>query len=98
MLFSVIHWLESNQLPCFYKKFLGIPCPGCGMQSAFIKLLKGDLIGSVYTYPALIPMILLIIFLILHLIFRFEKGGIYLKYFFIFTVSIVIVHFIFRFI
>lgn len=97
MLFSVIRWLESNQLPCFYKKYMGIHCPGCGMQSAFIKLLKGEFLGSITTYPALIPMMTLIMLLVLQLILRMEKGGIYLRNLFIFTVSIVIIHFIIRF-
>lgn len=94
---SIVQWLENHQLPCFYKKYLGIHCPGCGMQSAFIKLLKGDFTGSVTAYPALIPMIILIMGLIAQLIFKFEKGGIYLRNFFIFTVAIVITHFIIRF-
>lgn len=38
-----------------------IDCPGCGMQSAFILLLKGDIVSSFLTHPALIPLILSII-------------------------------------
>jgi len=43
---QLINWLESHQLPCYYKKLLGIKCLGCGMQTAFILLLKGELIES----------------------------------------------------
>ena len=50
-------------------------CPGCGMQRSFIMLLRGDLIDSLLMYPALIPSLVLFVFLILHLIFKFEKGA-----------------------
>jgi len=71
-------------------------CFGCGMQRSFIALLKGEFALSFYLYPALIPMILMFAFLIIHLIFKFEKGGIYLKYWFIFVVSIVLINFILK--
>ena len=66
-----ISWLESHQLPCFYKHYLGFECIGCGMQTALILLLKGEVIESFKTYPALLP-VFLIAFLILHFIFRFK--------------------------
>ena len=87
-------WLERNSLPCFYKKFLGIECPGCGMQRAFIELLRGNFIDSLKTYPALLPTIFMIIFLVLHLIFKFRKGAEVLKISFIFTASIIVINFI----
>ncbi len=91
---NLISWLEKHQLPCFYKHYLGFECIGCGMQTAFILLLKGELIESLKTYPALLPTIFLISFLILHLIFKFRKGAIILKYSFIITVLIMIVSYV----
>lgn len=98
MVLSVIKWLEDHQLPCIYKKYLGIPCPGCGMQRSIILLLKGDVVGSFFAYPPLGLMILLFVGLILQLILKFQKGGIYLKFLFIFTVVSVIINYIIRFI
>jgi len=94
MMQQLIHWLETHQLPCFYKQSLGIDCPGCGMQSAFILLLKGKIIESIMTYPALIPTIFLMGFLALHLIFSFKKGAFVLKISFIFTVIIIIINYL----
>lgn len=91
MLLSVVDWLERHTLPCFYKKYLGIECPGCGMQRAFIELLKGNIIESLKIYPALLPTFFLFTYLILHLIFKFEKGAFVLKISFIFTASIIVV-------
>jgi len=93
---SFIDWLEHQQGACFYKKYFGIECPGCGMQRAFIELLKGNIVESIILYPALLPMIFMISYLIAHIIFKFRKGYLVLKISFIFTVSIIVVHFIFK--
>ena len=91
-----IHWLESPQQACFYKKFIGVECPGCGMQRSFIELLKGNFTDSFILFPALIPTILLVTFLFLHLIFRFKNGANALKYFFIINTSIVVLSYIYK--
>ena len=96
MLISIVDWLERNMAPCFWKKYLGVECPGCGMQRAIIALLKGNFLESLKIYPALIPTILMLILLVLHLIFKFKKGAFYLKISFIFTVSIIVFSYIFK--
>lgn len=93
---SLISWLENNMLACPYKKYLGIDCLGCGMQRSFVALLKGNLIESFYLYPALIPMLFMFVFLIIHLIFKFKNGGTWLKYTFFFVVAIVVVSFVIK--
>ena len=95
---GLITWLENNMLACPYKKFLGVDCFGCGMQRSLIELLKGNLVDSFYLYPALIPMLILFLFLVVHLIFKFKNGGTWLKYQFIFVVIIVVINFIIKFI
>jgi hypothetical protein len=91
-----INWLESNLLPCPYKKYIGIDCFGCGMQRSIIALVKGNFMESFYLYPALIPMLFLFLFLITHLIFKFKNGGTFLKYNFILIVTIVGFNFVFQ--
>jgi len=93
---AIIHWLEQHQLSCFYKSAFGIECPGCGSQRAFIFLLKGDLPDSFNSYPPLVLFLILFIFLILHLVFKFRNGGTFLKYIFILTAAVVMVNFIYR--
>lgn len=93
---ALIEWLESHQQPCMYKKYLGIDCPGCGMQRAVVELLRGNIWESILLYPALLPTIFLFVFLILHLIFKFKNGALILKISFIFTISIVVVNFIIK--
>jgi len=96
MLQKLIYWLEKHQMSCFYKKYLGIDCPGCGMQRAFIELLKGNLLESFKTFPALLPIFFMLVYLVLHLKFKFNKGAFYLTIMFIFTTVIIISHFIYK--
>ena len=77
---NFISWLESHQGTCFYKRFLGIECPGCGMQRAFIELLKGNILESIILYPALFPLLFTLIYLVFHLIFNFKHGALVLKF------------------
>ena len=96
MLKKNIDWLESHQQHCFYKKYFGIECPGCGMQSAFIELLKGNIIESIKLYPALLPIIAMLSFLILHIFCRFKKGAFILKILFIFTIFVIVVNYVLK--
>jgi len=96
MLDNLIHWLESHLQSCFYKKYLGIECPGCGMQRSFIELLKGNLWESIVMYPALIPTIIMIGFLFVQIILKFKNGGTYLKYLFIFNAVIIVLNYIYK--
>ncbi|MCB9174321.1 MAG: DUF2752 domain-containing protein [Flavobacteriales bacterium] len=83
-------------MACPYKKYFNIDCMGCGMQRSFIELLKGNLVESFMLYPALLPIIAMILFLPLHLVFKFKHGASVLKYFFIFNISIVVISYIIK--
>lgn len=91
-----ISWLEQHEGTCFYKKYFGIECPGCGFQRSFIELLKGNFFESIKLYPALLPLILMYIFLVLHLIFKFKNGARILLYMFITNVFIIITSYILK--
>ena len=91
----MIEWLERHLLDCPVKQSLGIPCPGCGMQRSIIELLKGNLLKSIEFYPALIPLIIMVLFLILHLIFKFKNGAKILKIIFIVNALIIFVNYFF---
>lgn len=93
-----VDWLEKRQAPCFYKSVFGVECPGCGMQRAMIALLRGDLLGSLQLYPALIPTIILMIFLAIHLFFKLKHGARILLYMFIFNAVIIVISYLYKFI
>lgn len=67
MWYKLIHWLESHSVTCQFYENYHVKCPGCGFQSAFISLLKGNILDSIKTYPAILPLCLLTISLGLHL-------------------------------
>jgi hypothetical protein len=93
---AIIHWLEQHMGTCYYRKYLGFDCLGCGMQRAFIELLKGNLWTSIQFYPALLPLIFTFGFLVLHLIFKFRFGAWVLKGSFILTILLVVVNFLYK--
>ena len=93
---KIINWLESHQQACFYKKFLGVECPGCGMQRSFIELLKLNFVESFILFPALLPTIVLVTYLILHLILKFKNGANILKILFIINTTIVVLSYIYK--
>ncbi|NTW32237.1 MAG: DUF2752 domain-containing protein [Bacteroidetes bacterium] len=96
MLLSLTSWLEEHMFACAYKKYFGIECPGCGMQRAFVEMLNGNFILSLKTYPALLPTIFMLGYLILHLFLKFKKGALVLKISFIFTASIMFINYIIK--
>ena len=93
---ELIHWLESHLLSCPYKSWLGLNCPGCGMQRSFIALLKGNFVESIVYYPALLPIMITFMLTAIHLIFKLKNGDNYIKYSFIISISIVTINFIVR--
>lgn len=56
--------LEDYMLPCFTKKIFGFDCPGCGIQRSFVLLLKGDFAAAFEMYPAIYPLITLLLFVL----------------------------------
>jgi len=93
---SLIEWLENHLAECFYCKFFGIQCPGCGMQRSIIALLKGNFLESLQLYPALIPLMSMFLILFLHLIFHFKNGATILKYLFFFNTTIILVNYLYK--
>jgi len=91
---GLISWLENHMLACPYQTYFNMDCLGCGMQRAFVALLKGKYIESITYYPALIPMLLMFFFLIAHLIFKFKHGAVWLKYQFLFVIAVVVINFV----
>lgn len=69
---------------------------GCGMQRSFIELLKGNFVESFMYYPALLPIIIMLLFLPIHLVFKLKKGAQWLKYIFVFNISVVIISYLIK--
>jgi hypothetical protein len=93
---SVIDFLERNLFSCTIKSLTGYECPGCGMQRAFIALLKGDLASSFAYNPSLIPFLITILFTISHLILKYKNGARMVVILFSSTVAVMVGQFIIK--
>lgn len=89
-------WVERNLFVCPSKRLFLLDCPGCGFQRSFLYLMKGEWVASFTMYPALIPVLFLWVYLVLHLIFRFRQGARNLVIIFISCCSIITAHYIYK--
>ena len=71
---NIVSWLEGHELPCLFKAAFHFDCPGCGLQRSGIAILRGNFLQSLQLYPALIPMLLFFIFLMLNNKFRLTNS------------------------
>jgi hypothetical protein len=94
----MINWLEKHIIPCFIKSHFGFDCPGCGMQRAVIALLKGDIIQSIHYHPALIPLLISSIALLIQLKFKHHNGGSVVKWMFLGSIGIIVINYGMKFI
>lgn len=89
---EIIQWLEENMMACHTKMITGLDCFGCGMQRSLIHLLKGELAESIAMYPALIPFIVMLLFLPVHLKWKVNNGALFLKVLFILNVALMVLN------
>ncbi len=92
----IITFLEQHLFTCSYKSFLGVECPGCGMQRALIALLRGDLILSLKMNASLIPFLFTFFYTIIHLTIGFNNGARNIVWFFSITVAVMVVNFVLK--
>ena len=66
--------LEDYLFPCLNKKLFGVDCLGCGFQRAIIFILKGEFVAAFKMYPAIYPLLILIVVALLDIKFHFKHG------------------------
>jgi len=96
MLVRLANWLQEHLLPCLFKQCFGVDCPTCGMQRAFVELVKGNLSASLSYHWALMPTLLLFSFLAFHLAVKPKYGTLVLKILFGIDVATIILNYIFN--
>ncbi|MGJ8593272.1 MAG: DUF2752 domain-containing protein [Aquaticitalea sp.] len=87
---------EEYMLPCLSKKILGIDCLGCGMQRSAVSLAKGDFSAAFQMYPAIFTLIILFVFLMFHLKFKFKNGHNIILILFIVNIFIILTNYIIK--
>ncbi|MBI2731098.1 MAG: DUF2752 domain-containing protein [Sphingobacteriales bacterium] len=83
-------------LTCPSKLLFHFDCPGCGLQTSIIALLRGDFLKSFKIYPATIPILVMFLYLGAHLFFHFKKGVKNLQILYLFCASIIFVSYIYK--
>ncbi|WP_258691431.1 DUF2752 domain-containing protein [Tenacibaculum aquimarinum] len=58
--------IQDYLLPCLNKKFLGIDCPGCGIQRSIVHLVKGEFAEAFQLYPAIFTLVFLFTFILIN--------------------------------
>jgi uncharacterized membrane protein len=58
--------IEKYMIPCINKKIFGVDCLGCGLQRAFILVIKGDFIAAFDLFPAIYSTILFVVVVLLN--------------------------------
>lgn len=61
-------------LPCLNKSLFGIDCPGCGLQRALVSVFKGEFKEAFFLFPAVYTLLILFIFFLINLRYKFING------------------------
>lgn len=70
-------------LPCSNKQLFEVECMGCGIQRAIKLILEGKFVEAFYMYPAIYPIIFLLLIIFLNFI---DKKRSYSKILIIFSI------------
>lgn len=98
MFHKITTWFESHMGTCSFHEHTGIACPGCGIQRSVLAMLRGDFMESILLFPALLPLMVMLVFLGFHLAFDLKNGALILKILYITNSFLIIGPFLFKFI
>jgi len=85
--------MEKYMLPCLFKAFFGIPCPGCGGQRAALFLLEGRFADAFFMYPAIYPLVILAVLVGINYFRPFQQYSKLMSTFGILTVAAVLINY-----
>ena len=86
------------KLSCKIKETTGIECPGCGIQRSIELLVNGEFLESIKMYPGLLPLLATVGILIFHIFKGNNRSFQVLKISLIFTLLIITITYILKFI
>ena len=81
---------------CSWKSHFGVECFGCGFQRSCLLLVEGNIWESIKLFPATIPIILVFIYTVAHLIFKYKNGARNIVILFSTSVALILASFIWK--
>lgn len=73
---SLAHWDLLPHIPlCMFQNATGLPCPGCGMTRAMLRLAEGDLLGSLRMHPLGVVLAGMLLFSLFGTAVGLARGG-----------------------
>lgn len=60
--------------PCGFLLWSGLPCPGCGLTTAFAHLARGELLGSISANPLGLPLFVSVLVTLLLALVHARRG------------------------
>nr|WP_262493351.1 DUF2752 domain-containing protein [Maribacter thermophilus] len=85
-------------LPCFTKQIFDMDCPGCGLQRSLLFLVRGEFVSAFKMYPAIYPMLLLFMFLLISKSTHIKYSNLITNVLMVTTVGTVLINYILKFI
>lgn len=96
-LINLIPLMNDNTLiPCLNKQLLGMECPGCGLQRSVLLLFEGEFSAAFMMYPAIYPLILLILFLLADQFIKIRYANTISIFLMVTTVVFILANFLYR--
>jgi len=88
--------LEDYMLPCLNKKFLGVDCPGCGLQRSVGLLLQGEFLAAFQMFPAIFTLIPLFVLVLCSKVFQLKIDDRFIIVLAIASVALILINFIYK--
>lgn len=88
--------MEDFLLPCLNKEIFGIECYGCGGQRAVLLFLNGEFIAAFKMFPAIYPLLLLLVFVVINMFYRFRHDFTIKIGLILFTTAIIFINYAFK--
>ena len=83
-------------IPCPFKYFTHLDCPGCGFQRALLALFQGNFLKSFKQYPPTIFFLISFLLVTLTYLFKWNKNSKTLTTFLMITGFIVLINYIYK--
>jgi hypothetical protein len=83
-------------IECSWLSTFGIECPTCGFQRSVVLLFEGDIVGSIYMFPATIPFLLCVVVAGFSVFGKFKNGPNWVVGLFSLTAVLIVVNYVFK--